>query len=155
MTGSDDERILREAFQDLRRDTRERGAVPDAHAMLARARAAAEAATTPSAVTDPAPTSTWARRSGWLSLAAAAAVATLMFVDRAGHADREFERLVSAYSTDVTAGAWRSPTDALLRTPGVDLGAIPSFGSSMVGPGSRPDAPRPEAPREAGPGRDS
>ena len=141
MTQRNDEDFLREAFQDLKRDTGRRGAVPDVQAMLARAREEAAQAAVPEPVvrtaTRPSP---WARRSGWLSLAAAATLATLFLMDGSSAADREFEQLVASYSANVASGALSSPTDALLRTPGLDLGTVPSFGSALRGLGARPDA---------------
>jgi hypothetical protein len=131
VTRPDEEGLLREAFQDLKRDTRRRGAVPDVQAMLARARS--EAPTEEEDGVRPLRLpGAWVRRGGWLSLAAAA-VAALVLLDGGSRADREFERLVASYSTDLAAGAWRSPTDALLRMPGVDLGAVPSFGPALSG----------------------
>lgn len=153
MTQRNDDDLLREAFQDLRGDIRRRGAVPDATSMLARAREEARAENPDAAVQSAVRGGgrAWARRSAGLSFAAAAAVAALILLDGSDtQADREFERLVAAYSTDVSAGAWRSPTDALLRTPGLDLGAVPSFGATFEGL-----APRPDAPRDTDPGRDS
>lgn len=136
MTPRNDEELLQQAFEELRRDTRRRGAVPDAGAMLARARAEVEAEAA-STVDSPPSLRTrrrampGVRRAGWLSLAAAAAATTLFLLDGSSRGDREFERLVAEYSADMAGGAWRSPTDGLLRTPGVDLGAVPSVGSSL------------------------
>ena len=70
----------------------------------------------------------------WATLATAAAAAAILIVgDQADTADSDFEALVSAYAADAALGAWRSPTDGLLRTPGVGLGAVP-----RVGPVRRP-----------------
>ncbi len=158
MTQQNDDDLLREAFQELRRDVVRRGAVPDVRAMLERARPDGEranlgrpAAAVASEREADRDVPAWARRSAWISVAAAAAVVALVLLDGgSSRADREFDRLVSAYATDLSAGAWRSPTDALLRTPGIDLGAVPSFGSSL---GAFP--PRADVPPASDPGRDS
>ncbi len=152
MTDRHDDEFLQEAFEDLRSDTQRRGSVPDATAMLNRARSEASASSPGQAATSPGgpPSPNWARRAGWLSLTAAAAVFALLLVDGPSQADREFERLVASYSSDTAAGAWRSPTGALLDTPGLDLGAVPSFGPSL-----RDLQTRPRDPRRTDPGRDS
>ena len=71
-------------------------------------------------------------------MAAAAAVASIVMVtSRPDSADAEFEQLVASYSADAGLGGWRSPTDGLLRTPGVDLGAVPSVRPTLL-PGDGP-----------------
>lgn len=152
MTDRNDEDFLREAFDALDRDARRRVAVPDFDAMLARAHA--ETARDSDSVAerrgvDPPPVGEggWARPERWLSLAAAAAVATLLLADGSSRADREFERVVTSYTETVAAGALRSPTDGLLSTPGLDLGAVPTFGTSFGLPSGRGDV--------TGSGRDS
>lgn len=137
----DDE--LREEFQALRRDLTAGGGVPDFQTMMATARARAGARA-------PAPSSPRRPRVAllrWAPLAAAAAAAALLLLGGPGSdADAEFERLVSDYRTLASTGALRSPTRSLLDIPGVDLGAVPSFGpsSSGAGPGSAsPEGRRP------------
>jgi hypothetical protein len=143
-----DEGPLRDAFAALARDTRRRAAVPDFDAMLARARAEASA---PARGPRPPSAVAWARPERWLALAAAAAVATLLLVDGSSRADREFERVVGSWTDVVNAGALRSPTEGLLRTPGLDLGSVPTFGSwpgsSLPGLDLRPAAADTRDPR--------
>ena len=123
-----EEQALRDDFAALREQAEASG-VPDFGEMIARARAEAERS--PTLVVEPGGVRrTWLGRTAWVSMAAAAAVAGLMMV-RSGPdaADAEFERLVASYSADAALGAWSSPTDGLLRTPGIDLGALPSVRS--------------------------
>jgi hypothetical protein len=132
------ERALKDDFGALRASV-EASAVPDFTAMIEHARA--EAASTPALTVSSGegvsrsgivPRS-WIGRAGWASMAAAAAIASLMFVTaQPDGADAEFERLVASYSADAGLGAWSSPTDALLRTPGIDLGAVPSVRPAFV-----------------------
>lgn len=142
--GSDtlpDERELRDDFAALRGHVEASGAVPDFERMLARARAEASDTADPGLVVEqggrsvpPATVGSsgrpvWAGRAAWASLAAAAAVAAILVVGSGtDSAEAEFERLVSSYTTDAGLGAWSSPTAGLLRTPGIDLGAVPSVG---------------------------
>ena len=145
-----DEGPLRDAFRALARDTRRRAAVPDFDAMLERARSEAgrrtiaEGSDTPGPAPPVSSAGSWARPERWLALAAAAAVATLLLVDGSSRADREFERVVGSWTDAVAAGALRSPTEGLLRTPGLDLGSVPTFGgwsgSSLPGLDVRPVA---------------
>ncbi|MBT8403643.1 MAG: hypothetical protein KJP18_07295 [Gemmatimonadetes bacterium] len=146
---------LREAFQALKAEDRTR--VPDAASMLARARAAADSTSSTGTPQSPNPDVVPLRRRGalrWgvpgLSVALAAAVATVLLMDRAATTpDADFERVVEAWST--TGGAWRSPTDDLLRPPGDELlRTVPRIGggSSL----SRdPRAPRPDGPERESP----
>lgn len=136
--GSPDERALRDDFVGLREDVEASG-VPDFTQMIERARA--EAATMPELTIvsgaggsrDAAPRTAWIGRTAWVSIAAAAAIASVMLVtSQPDGADAEFERLVASYSADAGLGAWRSPTDGLLRTPGIDLGAVPSVRPTFV-----------------------
>lgn len=154
MTQRNEDDLLREEFERLRRDECRRTSVPDFEAMMSRASAEAAAEERPGRggrderrgdeIGQPARRpGIFARPESWLSLAAAATVAALLFASPS-RADREFERLVTSYSADVASGAWSSPTDALLSTPGLDLGAVPSFGRSVRGFGSRPDDSDPE-----------
>ena len=148
---------LRDAFQELRRA--ERAAAPDAAAMLASARTAAEADAPDATVADAGeaiPLAGRRRRMHWaipgVSVALAAALATLLLVDRDvaidGSADAEFERVVEAWST--TGGTWRSPTDDLLRLPGDELlRTVPRIGGSSLP--TDPRAPRPDRPERESP----
>jgi hypothetical protein len=75
-------------------------------------------------------------------LLAAAAAAILLLARSPGTSDAEFERVVRAYVADPAAGAWRSPTDDLLKLPGLDLlSSVPSLGDKGW-PGSREPRPR-------------
>ena len=153
MTERDDQR-LGQRFEELRAESRGPGAAPDFASMMAEAkRQAAEApalevAAGSSGSTDADPRRAgirshgrWARLAGWASVAAAAAVAGLMVMDRAPSADQEFERLVAAYSAEPGGAAWRSPTSGLLNVPGIDLTrSVPSIGGPVRGldPSDRP-----------------
>jgi len=136
----DDE--LREEFRALRQDLAAGGGVPDFQTMVAAARARAASG-------DPAPSPRHRPRIAllrWAPLAAAAAAALLLLGRPGSDADAEFERLVSDYRTLASTGVLRSPTRSLLDIPGVDLGAVPSFGPSLsgAGPGSAsPEGRRP------------
>jgi hypothetical protein len=150
-----DDQQLRDAFEALKSENRRAGATPDFGEMMARARAEAEAAAgkdaprspevTPLRGTGGAPLAapplgrSWrVRARQWVPLAAAAAVAAIFAWNGTSSADREFERLVATYTTDLAGSATASPTDGLLRTPGLDLGAVPSFSGSLRGLGTRP-----------------
>jgi hypothetical protein len=72
----------------------------------------------------------------WASAAIAATLAGLLLFDRGGtpgsSADQQFEELVAAYSQDMSAGAWRSPTSGLLEVPGMELvRGVPSLGTGV------------------------
>lgn len=128
---------LRAAYDALRRSVTEEGRVPDFEGMMAGARERTERDSRD-------PTLAPRRRTAlrWAPLAAAAAVAGLLLLGRPGpDPDAEFERRVADYRSLGAAGAWRSPTAALLDIPGVDLGAVPSFGRSLPGRGLPLDAP--------------
>ena len=129
MTHPDDP--LRERFQRLRADTESRAA-PAFRAMLERAK---DAAATVSAPERRVPARRpWLRTAGWASAALAAAVAGLLLTRGRPDPDAEFERLVTAFASDASAGAWRSPTDRLLDVPGRDLmRSLPSVGSALAG----------------------
>ncbi len=143
---------LRDDFQSLRSEVKASGRVPDFDAMIARAKeesasrpalevVAGGAAGGPSRESAAGTGEERTRRravkiGGWMSLATAAAAAAVLLVSGPvtdSDADAEFERLVASYSTDASAGAWRSPTATLLRTPGVDLGSVPSIGTPLRG----------------------
>lgn len=138
---------LRDEFRRLRTEV-EADRVPDFNAMMARAKeevaarpalevvagGGGDSSSTGIGVRDDERTRRRiVRIGGWVSLATAAAAAGILLIGTPGtsEADAEFERLIVAYSTDAAAGAWRSPTANLLRTPGVDLGAVPSVGSAL------------------------
>jgi hypothetical protein len=78
------------------------------------------------------------RVGAWASAAIAATVAGLLLLDGGAvpgsSADEQFEELVAAYSQDMSAGAWRSPTSGLLDVPGMELvRGVPSLGLPAVG----------------------
>jgi hypothetical protein len=137
----DDDR-LRERFRELRGETTLSGSVPDFDAMLVRARA--EAAARPSfGVMDGGATADgvgvraerrFLRAGAWASAALAATVAGLLLTDRRPSDDDDFARLVAAYATDASGGAWRSPTSGLLAVPGMELTrSVPSIGAPVRG----------------------
>jgi hypothetical protein len=87
------------------------------------------------------------RIGGWASAAVAAALVGLLLMGEGSDADREFERLVAAYSTDMASGAWRSPTSGLLDVTGMSLTrSMPSLGVPIPGvdPDWLPNVPEPE-----------
>lgn len=74
----------------------------------------------------------------WASAAIAATVAGLLLFDSdrisPPSEDDQFAELVAAYSQDMSAGAWRSPTSSLLDVPGMELvRGVPSLGLPAVG----------------------
>ena len=147
MSYENDDGELGRAFEDLRRETAARA--PDFTEMMAEARERAaempqlgvvngggDADAREADVRDSRedPRRRMARFGGWVSLAAAAGAAGLLFLQQGvDPADAEFEALVAAYSADAASGAWSSPTDALLDIPGLDLGSVPSFGGAVRG----------------------
>ena len=150
------EESLRDDFRTLRSDVETSGAVPDFGGMMAAARAEidevpalrlidAEADRESVQSDPPLPRTVWMRPGTWLSAAMAAAAVGLLLVGPGENtADADFERLVAAYSADAALGAWRSPTEGLMRTPGLDLGSVPSITPTV--PGERP---RPEEGRDS------
>lgn len=75
-------------------------------------------------------------------LLAAAAAAVLLLVRSPGTSDEEFERVVQAFTSDPASGAWRSPTDDLLKLPGLEiLSSVPSLGDERW-PGTPGGSPR-------------
>lgn len=127
MTQGEKDQDLQRDFEALRGRVEGSGRVPDFETMMARARA--EAAGLGS------------RRLPWLwwaPLAAAAAAAGLLLIGGPGtSADAQFERLVANYSSTIAPTARQSPTASLMNIPGIDLGAVPSFGAYSSGvPGS-------------------
>jgi hypothetical protein len=152
----DDDR-LEEEFGRLRSETEGSARVPDFGAMLEKAKA--DAAERPDlqviqgGQADAGQPDAGSRRrrvlqiGGWASAAVAAAVAGVLLMGGPSDADREFERLVASYTTDLSAGAWSSPTAALMNVPGMNLTrSVPSFGTTIRGldPSQRPNAPEPE-----------
>jgi len=136
----EDDRI-RAGFEALRTDASRPGAVPDFAEMISRAHHASESV---EPVVHAIPRRRAVQVGGWMSLAAAAAVVGLLLVGpRATDADAEFERLVASYSS-TAATAFHSPTSGLLRTPGLDLGSVPSIGQGVRGMDRPPvtDVPR-------------
>jgi hypothetical protein len=138
---------LRDDFRALRSDVEGSGTIPDFSRMMTRART--EIANTPELrLVDGGgePDSVlergggrqrralWAHPGTWMSAAMAAAVAGVLLIGEGRNsADADFERLVASYSADAALGAWRSPTEGLLRTPGIDLGGVPSIAPSVTG----------------------
>ena len=72
------------------------------------------------------------RRLAWGgSLLAAAAAAAIMLFQPDHTSDSEFVQVVQTFSSNPAAGAWKSPTDGLLKLPGSDiLSTVPSIGRS-------------------------
>ena len=157
-TDHNDDRALEESLQDdfrtLRSDVETSGVVPDFGRMMAMARAEideapdlrlidAEAGDESVRVHTHSARTVWTRPGAWLSLAMAAAAAGLLLVGTGENADDDdFERLVAAYSADAALGAWRSPTNGLMRTPGLDLGSVPSINPTVPTEPRRPEEGR-------------
>ncbi len=163
----DDDR-LSEQFQRLRSETEGSARVPDFRAMLEQAKADvvarpeiaaarpelqviqggqsdAEVEARQSRVTR---RRRVVRIGGWASAAIAAAMAGILLMGGPSDADREFERLVAAYTADVSSGAWQSPTSGLMNVPGMNLTrSVPSLGSAIRGldPDQLRRVPDPEA----------
>lgn len=147
----DDDR-LGEEFGRLRSETEGSARVPDFGAMLEKARVDAAARPDLQVIQGGQSDPGLRRRrvvriGGWASAAVAAAVAGVLLMGGPSDADREFERLVASYTADLSSGAWRSPTSALLNVPGMNLTrSVPSFGTTIRGldPSQRPNVPQPE-----------
>ena len=74
------------------------------------------------------------RAGAWASAALAAVLAGVLLTNAGPDPDAEFERLVAAYASDASGGAWRSPTSGLLEFPGIELiRSIPSVGGPARG----------------------
>lgn len=157
MTQLPDDDGLRERFQELRNEAEQPARLPDFGAMLAQARAGG--APRPSfEVVDGAGAARprgggthrrFLRAGAWASAALAATVAGLLLTDRRP-SDDDFAQLVAAYTTDVSGGAWQSPTSGLLAVPGMELTrSVPSIGAPVRGldPSVLP-APETVAPEE-------
>jgi len=67
------------------------------------------------------------------TLLAAAAAAIVLLLPRSRVSEAEFESAVRTYTTSPAGGAWRSPTDALLKLPGNRvLSTLPSLGGGPM-----------------------
>ena len=134
---------LQGVFRDLQDQDRKK--VPEFRTLMARARQEASGSEREIHLG-----SRWTRRLprrlAWGgSLLATAAAAVLLLVQIPGASDSEFERVVNAFSADPASGAWKSPTDALLDVPGVEiLSTLPSLGSSRWLMNPRPSPKRNE-----------
>lgn len=140
MTQGGNDRDLQRDFEALRDRVAGSRAVPDFAAMVARARAeAADLAedAAPAPETGRSGSGVGTRRSPWVRwapLAAAAVAAGVLLIGEPGtSADAEFERLVADYSSTIAPSARQSPTASLMNIPGIDLGAVPSFGAYSGG----------------------
>jgi hypothetical protein len=131
-TGDED---MRARFEDLRAETR----APSFRAVLERA--AIEARDRPALGLVRGDAVRSRRRvleiGAWASAAIAATVAGLLLFDgdlvQSSSEDDRFAELVAAYSQDLSAGAWRSPTSSLLDVPGMELvRAVPSLGLPAI-----------------------
>ena len=152
MTQRHDDDRLREEFRRLRSETERSARVPDFRAMLEKTKADAVAPPELQVVQggqsdSGAPRRRVVRIGGWASAAVAAAIAGVLLLGGPSDADQEFDRLVAAYSADVSSGAWRSPTSGLLNVPGMNLiRSVPSLGTTIRGldPGQLPNVADPE-----------
>jgi hypothetical protein len=124
---------LRARFQELRAAAERSGRVPEFRGALARAEAAVEGRPGLEVVAGSATGSRrWLRAGAWGSAALAATVAGLLLVRGGPSSEEDFARLVASYSTDASAGAWQSPTSALLEVPGMNLmRSMPSIGAPL------------------------
>ena len=144
---------LQDRFRQLRTETERVGGVPEFRGVLARAEAQAEVRPALEVIAGGA---SYSRRrlvrvGAWASAALAATVAGLLLVDGEPSQEEEFARLVAAYSSDVSAGARRSPTSGLLQVPGIELvRSVPSISTSVPGvdPGLAPEPAPTPGPRE-------
>lgn len=140
MTQGENDQDLQRDFEALRGRVEGSGRAPDFATMMARARAEAaglaeDASRAPESGRSDAGhgsrRSPWVR---WAPLAAAAAAAGLLLIGGPGpSADAQFERLVANYSSTIAPTARQSPTASLMNIPGIDLGAVPSFGAYSSG----------------------
>lgn len=135
---------LRELFQELRK-TDLRGA-PPFREVMAKATTMGREGELPGLSPTPffrAPAG-FRRRAAWAApLVAAAAALVFLILPGNGTTDAEFELAVHSYMADPAGGAWRSPTDGLLRVPGSEvLSTLPKLDGSLLPPlpgtGSRP-----------------
>jgi hypothetical protein len=125
---------LRERFRELRAES-ERAGAPEFRDVIARAETLAADRPALEVIAGGASSSSrrrFVRVGTWASAALAATVAGLLLVDGGPSDEEEFARLVAAYSTDLSGGAWRSPTSGLLEVPGIELvRSVPSIGTSV------------------------
>jgi len=133
---------MRDAFQNLRAETRQGGRAPEFGAMLEEARRQAAARPALEVVHGggrrtggAGPARRLMRVGGWASAALAAGIAAVLLVDRPDPTGEEdFERLVAAYAAETSGAAWSSPTSGLLEVPGIDLmRSLPSIGAPVRG----------------------
>jgi hypothetical protein len=119
---------LRARFQELRR--LDAGRAPSFAGAMARAQAEIDAA--PGRAPLGARRVTL-RRYRWAGgLAAAAAIAALIMIPRVRSNEDAFVQAVQSFQTDPALGAWRSPTDGLLKLPGNQLiSTIPRVGTTQ------------------------
>jgi hypothetical protein len=146
---------LRGRFRELRAETERAGAAPGFRGVIARAEALTE--TRPAleviagGAVSPRSRRRFVRVGTWASAALAATVAGLLLVDSGPNEEEEFARLVAAYSSDISGGAWRSPTSGLLEVPGIDMvRSVPSIETSVptVAPNIGPESVPTPGPRE-------
>ena len=145
MTNAMDDDRLKEEFEGLRAETRRSRSVPDFASMMAEAKRQAqevpaqevpalEVVAGGAGESRARPRRRFVRVGAWATAAVAAAVATLILVDRGPSGDDDFERLVAAYTSETVEGAWSSPTSSLLDVPGMDLmRSVPSIGMPLRG----------------------
>lgn len=153
-----DDQRLQEEFDHLRAEQARTGS-PSFDEMIARARADAEEQPRLAVVDGDAPihagdathagVTPKVRRlvaGGWAAAAAAAVAGLLLWPGGQSDADAEFERLVGAYSTQLSG--WQSPTASLLDVPGMELTrSVPRLGSS--GPRAGTDDGTPPSGRDS------
>jgi hypothetical protein len=119
MTNQQQDPDLRALFRALREE--DEGKAPSFPRLLSKVKNAQDGSDSPS---EAVPSSGWLsrRRLAWGgSLLAAAAVAAIWLLPSQGTSDAEFVMAISAFSSNPAAGAWRSPTDALLELPGSEV----------------------------------
>lgn len=136
---SRDDQDLKGRFKALREEDQQQ--IPDFQRVMARVRAEA-VESGENLLQTVHPTRGVPRKLAWGgSFLAAAAAATLLLIQLTGTSDSEFVQVVQGFSDSPAAGAWRSPTDGLLKLPGSEiLSTVPSVGESpwLSGIGSAP-----------------
>jgi len=121
-----DDGDLRDLFQNLRED--EQPKVPGFQALWARARQEASLHGTTSHGMENAARPLHKRLAWTGGLLAAAATTVLLLLRLPATSDADFVHVVEAFSADPAGGAWRSPTDALLKIPGEEiLSTVPTI----------------------------
>lgn len=127
MTRQQQDPDLRALFQALREEDGRRA--PDFGQLFSEVRRGERPPEAPTAADKPAKTQVRRRMAWGGSLLAAAAAAVIWILPGGGTSDAEFVMAVSTFSSDPAAGAWRSPTDALLDLPGSEiLSTLPKLG---------------------------